>query len=179
MRFARSSHQYSSIQADLQSNHRFESDTSTESEPKGCSEKRAVTRVVAQPECRRRGDAICGYSGTPNQKIARNCSQVPYKRCLLLLVIKAVQQGSDEADLACSLKNQFDRGLISKLFSGGNIRAFVINTTTVLPTSGLVGDEKGARSAKRRSCRFDQWEKRNCSHVSERASRTKCREVGN
>ncbi len=32
------SYQYSSSEADLQSCHRFESDASTESEPKGCSE---------------------------------------------------------------------------------------------------------------------------------------------
>ncbi len=49
-----------------------------------------MTRVLAPPERNRRADAICGYSATPNQKIAQNCSEVPYKSSLILTWINIV-----------------------------------------------------------------------------------------
>jgi len=66
--FTDSSHQYSATEADLQSCHRFESDTSTESAPKGCGEDLAMIRVLAQGERHRPAGTICGYSGYPESE---------------------------------------------------------------------------------------------------------------
>jgi len=60
MSFSCSSLQHSSAEADLQSCHRFESDTSTESEPKEMDGVSEYTCVLAQPERHRRADTICG-----------------------------------------------------------------------------------------------------------------------
>jgi hypothetical protein len=63
--FTCSSHQYSTSEADLQSCHRFETGAFADSEPKGCGEDLAMTRVLAQPERHRRAGETFEYSMCP------------------------------------------------------------------------------------------------------------------